>query len=128
MEQMLTNSSAVAVLTADDLERAKTFYTEKLGLRLQDFPVPGIAFFVAGNGTALSVYEKKGAQRPDNTALGFTVQNIEQEVQDLKTRGVVFEHYDFPEFDARTSLITTGPVKTAFFKDSEGNIISLNQV
>lgn len=119
---MLTNCNAVAVLTADNLERAKAFYTETLGLRLQDFPVPGIAFFVAGNGTTISVYEKQGAQRPDNTALGFVVQNIEQVVEELKTHGVVFEEY------AGTYIITTGPVKTAFFKDSEGNIIGLNQI
>jgi catechol 2,3-dioxygenase-like lactoylglutathione lyase family enzyme len=125
---MLTNFDAVAVLTADDIERAKTFYTEKLGLRQQDFPVPGIAFFKAGHSTTVSVYEKKGAQRPDNTALGFIVDNIEQVVDDLKARGVVFETYDTPGFDAKTSVISGGSVKTAFFKDSEGNIIGLNQV
>jgi len=125
---MLTNFDAVAVLTADDLQRARTFYTEILGLPQQDFPAPGIAFFKAGHGTTVSIYEKKGAQRPDNTALGFIVENIEQVVADLKARGVVFESYDMPQFDAKTSVISAGSVKTAFFKDCEGNIIGLNEI
>ena len=49
-------------------------------------------------------------------------------MEELEARGVVFEEYDAPESKTKTSIVTTGPVKTAFFKDSEGNVIGLNQI
>jgi predicted enzyme related to lactoylglutathione lyase len=127
-EVMLSNFNMYGVLTADDLERVKGFYTEKLGLKLVEGQMPGLAIFEAGNGTKILFYKKKGAQRPDNTALGFDVQNIEQVVEELKGKGVTFEEYDLPGMKTVNGIADIGQVKSAFFKDSEGNIVALNQM
>ena len=60
--------------------------------------------------------------------MGWTVDDIEAEVSELKTRGVAFETYDFPGFDPTTSIATTGALKSAWFQDSEGNLLGLVQL
>ena len=59
--------------------------------------------------------------------MGFTVDDIESAVAELKSRGVVFEEYDFPALKTVGSVATTGPIRAAWFKDSEGNLLGLAQ-
>ena len=63
-----------------------------------------------------------------HTVAGFNVENIEKEVADLKSRGVVFEEYDMPGMKTVDGVASFEGAKSAWFKDSEGNILSLNQM
>lgn len=122
---MLREFPVVASMPAVDIERARRFYAEKLGLKRVDLPVPDGALFEAGKGSQLYLYQR-GPTKADHTAATFTVDNIEQVVDDLSARGVVFEQYNMGELktDAR-GIATLGPSKSAWFKDSEGNILGI---
>jgi catechol 2,3-dioxygenase-like lactoylglutathione lyase family enzyme len=122
---MLASFPVVASMPAADIERARRFYSEKLGLKPVQIPVPDGALFEAGNGSQLYLYQR-GPTKADHTAATFTVENIEQVVDQLTSRGVVFEQYDMGELktDAR-GIATFGPSKSAWFKDSEGNILGI---
>ena len=60
--------------------------------------------------------------------MGFRVSDIDAEVRALRERGVRFEEYDFPGFDKATGIAQTGPIRSAWFKDSEGNLLGLVQL
>lgn len=87
--------------------------------------MPDGALFEAGRGSQLYLYQR-APTKADHTAATFTVENIEQVVDDLAARGVVFEQYDMGELktDAR-GIATFGPIKSAWFKDTEGNILGI---
>jgi catechol 2,3-dioxygenase-like lactoylglutathione lyase family enzyme len=122
---MLASFPVVASMPAVDIERARRFYAEKLGLKPVQIPVPDGALFEAGKGSQLYLYQR-GPTKADHTAATFTVENIEQVVDDLAARGVVFEQYDMGELktDAR-GIATFGPSKSAWFRDTEGNILGI---
>jgi catechol 2,3-dioxygenase-like lactoylglutathione lyase family enzyme len=124
----LGDSTVAAVLRADDLTRAKRFYTEILGLS-QGPSAPGGEFFLAGKGTAIMVYERRGMPAPANTTLGFSVESeqFEAVVHELRDKGVVFEEYDMPEMGLKTveGVATVEGIKSAWFKDTEGNILNI---
>lgn len=123
---MVTSSPAVTVLRAEDYDRAKAFYTDKLGLRLEREDDTGgkQGVFAAGSGTKILVYERPGMPAPQNTAFGFTVDDIDAAVSELRATGVEFEDYDMPELGLVTQdgIATLGDTKVAWFTDSEGNI------
>ncbi len=125
---MLANSPVAAILPAVDLERAKRFYEEKLGLQPIDTPGLGGAMFACGQGTQLYLYQRDTATKADHTVAGWKVENIEEVVQALRERGVVFEQYDTPglKTDER-GIATIGSAKSAWFKDTEGNILALTE-
>jgi hypothetical protein len=85
--------------------------------------------FEAAGGTMLMVYERPGSVAPENTVLGFGVapEGFDARVGDLRSRGVVFEEYDIPEMGLKTTngVAELGGMKSAWFKDSEGNILNL---
>jgi catechol 2,3-dioxygenase-like lactoylglutathione lyase family enzyme len=125
---MLANSPVAAILPAVDLERAKKFYEEKLGLRPVDTPGPGGAMFEGGQGTGLYLYQRDTATKADHTVAGWQVEKIEEVVQALRERGVVFEQYDLPGLKTdEHGIATMGPVKSAWFKDTEGNILAISE-
>jgi catechol 2,3-dioxygenase-like lactoylglutathione lyase family enzyme len=123
---MLTDRPIHATLPATDLERAKRFYTEKLGLSPEREAAEGI-FFHCGEGTRFLVFPSGGTASGSHTQMGWTVEDIEAEVADLKARGVFFEEYDTPYLKTVESVATTGSIKAAWFKDSEGNLLGLVQ-
>jgi catechol 2,3-dioxygenase-like lactoylglutathione lyase family enzyme len=125
-QEMLADRPIHATLPAADLERAKRFYTEKLGLSPES-EAPGGIFYLCGGGTRFLVFPSGGTASGTHTQLGWTVDDIEAEVADLKARGVVFEEYDTPYLKTVDSVATTGPIKAAWFKDSEGNFLSVVQ-
>jgi hypothetical protein len=85
--------------------------------------------FEGGGGTAVMVYERPGLKAPENTTLGFGVAaaGFDALVAELRSRGVVFEEYDIPEMGLKTvnGVAELGGMKSAWFKDSEGNILNL---
>ncbi len=116
-----------AVLPASDIERAKAWYKDKLGLEPVEEDPGGLHYKVGG--TDFSVFPTQFAGTAQNTAAEWSVDDLEKEVDELTVRGVVFEQYDYgPEFKTNEKGIATlGPFLGAWFKDSEGNIIALSQ-
>ena len=125
---MLDKFPVTATLTAVDIKRARQFYTEKLGLKVEmEDPSPGI-MFKAGKNTMLYVYQRAGGTKADNTAAAFRVDHIEKVMQEMKARGVAFEEYDMPGLKTEKGIATMGKVKSAWFKDTEGNILGLTEM
>ena len=126
---MLKNSPVAASMPATDIDRARKFYTESLGLEEVKTSDPTAIMFKAGEGSMLMLY-KRGPTKADHTVAGFKVENIEAEMEDLRSRGVKFEEYDIPEMGIKTvnGVATMGEVKSAWFKDTEGNILSIAQM
>jgi catechol 2,3-dioxygenase-like lactoylglutathione lyase family enzyme len=123
---MLTNARTATTLPVENLERAKTFYREKLGLKTSD-DVPGGVMFEAGKGQRILLYQRERT-KADHTVIGFEVEDVEKEVKDLRGRGIVFEEYDRPDLKTVDSIATLGTWKAAWFKDTEGNILSINEM
>jgi predicted enzyme related to lactoylglutathione lyase len=127
--KMLANSMVAPTLPAVDLKRARGFYEGKLGLKVvMEDPSPGI-MIQAGKGTMLYVYQR-AATKADHTVASFAVDDVEAEVKALKAKGVKFEDYDIPSMGIKTvnSIATMGKEKSAWFKDTEGNILALMQL
>jgi catechol 2,3-dioxygenase-like lactoylglutathione lyase family enzyme len=109
-----------------DLERAKKFYGETLGLKSDGVIAEGHAVYEAGEGTFLVIYERSEPSKAENTAASFSVDDVEGTVQWLKDRGVTFEEYDSPELKTINSIATIGDLKGAWFKDPDGNILAVS--
>ena len=127
---MLTNAPVTPTLPATDIERAKKFYMEKLGLKLSPKQMHGgdNAMFECGKGSMLFIYQRPPSPA-QHTLAHFSVDNLEAEMKDLREKGVVFEEYDFPGLKTVNGIATTDDgYKSAWFKDSEGNILALGQM
>jgi predicted enzyme related to lactoylglutathione lyase len=122
---MIADKVVGPVLPAVDLERAKRFYREKLGLTIFKESPAGV-MFVCGAGTYLFIYEH-GATKADHTVAFFWVDDIRTEVSALKQKGVVFEEYDLPNLKTVDGIAKTGEYQSAWFKDTEGNILAVTQ-
>lgn len=128
---MLTDAKVQPTLPVVDLQRAKKFYTEKLGLKvMQEDPSPG-ATLQAGGGTSIYLYQR-AATKADNTAASFSVKDVEAAVKELKAKGVVFEEISTPSFSTVNGIATmktpSGEMKSAWFKDSEGNTLAVGNM
>lgn len=130
---MLGNAKVATRLPAQDLERARAFYSEKLGLEPAEERPGGLRYRVGGG--EFAIFQSGGEPSGDHTQMGFEVEDIEAAVAELRQRGVVFEEYDFP------GLTTVGGIadiegnypskgtgeRGAWFRDSEGNMLGLGQ-
>jgi catechol 2,3-dioxygenase-like lactoylglutathione lyase family enzyme len=123
---MLANLYTYATLPAANLERAKRFYAEKLGLTPEREAAGGF-FYRCGGDTQFFLFESQGTASGSHTQAGWITDDIEAEVAALKARGLVFEEYDMPGLKTVNSVAMTGPVKAAWFKDSEGNLLGFVQ-
>jgi predicted enzyme related to lactoylglutathione lyase len=124
---MLNDSRVEANIPAGDLQRARTFYADKLGLTpVQDLGV-NLVYETAG-GTRFNIYETTYAGQAGHTIAQWHVTDIESDVRDLKGKGVTFEVYDLPgvEWDGEIASLK-GLGRAAWFKDSEGNTMCLDQ-
>jgi predicted enzyme related to lactoylglutathione lyase len=125
---MLNESKVEANIPASDLDRARAFYADKLGMKpREEFGGESLAFETAG-GTRFNVYRTAYAGQAGHTIAQWHVSDIESEVRELKGKGVVFEVYDMPgvEWDGEVATLP-GVGKAAWFKDSEGNIMCVDQ-
>ena len=123
---MLSSAKAHTTLPAADLDRARGFYEGKLGFVAADVQ-PGGVFYDAAGGTRFLVFPSSGRASGGHTQIGFQVDDIEAEVADLRSRGVVFETYDMPAFNKETMIATLPAIRSAWFKDTEGNLVGLVQ-
>jgi catechol 2,3-dioxygenase-like lactoylglutathione lyase family enzyme len=124
---MLDRFRVYAVLPASDLQRARAWWQEKVGMapKTED---PGGLWFACADGTWVVITPSAYAGTAQNTAASFTVTGIEELMQDLRGRGVVFEEYDLPDFKTENGLFAVHGYKAAWFKDSEGNIVEIAEV
>ncbi len=122
---MLSSREAHATLPVKDLNRARKFYAEKLGLTPAQ-ELPGGLMYKVKNSWFL-LFPSSGASSGTFTQLGWETDNIEAEVEQLKSRGVVFEEYDFPNFKTVNGIFSTSSNRSAWFKDSEGNLHGIVQ-
>ena len=120
---MLGKADATPMLAVKDLDRARKFYEDKLGLKqVDDF---GEGFLLKSGDTQFNVYRSQFAGTNKATALTFDVDDIESEVRDLKEKGIFFEKYDLEGLTPKGDIYEGEGMKTAWFKDPDGNILSL---
>jgi predicted enzyme related to lactoylglutathione lyase len=120
----LAASPVSAVLPAEDVERARHFYSEALGLEVSPLPDPDAFFVHAGGGTRLLVY-KRARTVAEHTVAGFEVDDLGAVMTELRGRGVMFEEYDLPGLRTVDGVAEMPDSRTAWFTDSEGNIIAI---
>ncbi|HWI98991.1 MAG TPA: VOC family protein [Burkholderiales bacterium] len=123
---MLQKSPMYAYIPATDMTRARKFYEEKVGLKPKQQIAGGVTYEFA-KGTACFLYPTPNAGTSKASQAFWQVENVEREVRELKARGVQFEDYDMPEMKTEDGIATAGGAKSAWFKDSEGNILALIQ-
>jgi hypothetical protein len=113
-------------LPAADLERAKEWYRNKLGVTPEEDVPEGLIYRTGG--ARWDLYPSEFAGTNQATAATIIVDTIDAVVDNLAGRGVVFEHYDFPDLKTdATGVATFATSKMAWFKDSEGNILAIEQ-
>ena len=122
---MLTDSDPVAFVPTSTPEVAKRFYGETLGLRLVADDPFAIVFDL--HGTRLRVEKTQRFEPQPFTVLGWTVRDIARTVAELAERGVRFERYDALRQDERGVWTSPGGAKVAWFKDPDGNTLSLTE-
>ncbi|MFQ6011398.1 MAG: VOC family protein [Nitrososphaerales archaeon] len=123
---MLTNAPVSASLPVVDLDRAKRFYQDTLGLKLTEEKPNEFASFQCGDGTNLVLFPR-APTKADHTVASFQVQNIDLVVRGLEVKGVRFMDYDSPEIKTENHIATAGSIKGAWFADTEGNILGIFQ-
>jgi catechol 2,3-dioxygenase-like lactoylglutathione lyase family enzyme len=123
---MLKGYDTATMLPAKDLEKTRRFYEDVLGFSV-DKEDPGGIQYQSGS-SRFNLYETQFAGTAQHTLMGWEVDNIDSVVDDLASKGVTFEQYDIGELktDAK-GIASMGPEKGAWFKDPEGNILSLWQ-
>lgn len=124
---MMDHYPFVTTVPVTDLARAKSFYGGVLGLKevANDSPEEGVMFEGAG-GSRVYLY-KRGPTKADHTVFAFMVPDIRVVVDELRGKGVTFEDYDMPGLKTENGIATWGSFKAAWFKDTEGNIIGIDQ-
>ena len=123
---MLKDAPIVPYIPASDIPRARRFFEQKVGLVPKE-EVAGGVVYECGNGSWIFLYQSGGAGTSSASQAFWEVKDIEAEVRELKSRGVVFEDYDLPGIKTVDGIANMGDTKGAWFKDSEGNIFALIQ-
>jgi catechol 2,3-dioxygenase-like lactoylglutathione lyase family enzyme len=131
---MLKDARIATRLPAQDLERARAFYSEKLGLEPAEEREGGLRYVCAGGEFAL--FESAGAPAGDHTQMVWEVADIDGTVRDLRSRGVVFEEYDLPGLQTVDGIAEIegqypskgGGERGAWFRDSEGNMLAIGEL
>ena len=123
---MLNDSAVTANIPASDLERARRFYADTLGLTPASENPGGVVYTTAG-GTSFFLYETEYAGQAGHTVAQWHVDDVAAEVGELAAKGLRFEHYDMPgvSWDGDVASIE-GMGHAAWFKDSEGNIMCID--
>jgi catechol 2,3-dioxygenase-like lactoylglutathione lyase family enzyme len=121
---MLDHTDAVATIAVRNIDTARKFYSDTLGLEPAESREEQVLTYKSGSSKIL-VYQSQFAGTNQATAVTWAVDDVEREVKTLKDRGVAFEHYDFPGMTRRGDVHDTGRGRAAWFKDPDGNILAL---
>jgi predicted enzyme related to lactoylglutathione lyase len=122
---MLKDAPIRAYIPVTDLARARKFYESKIGLHAKEAYAGGVIYDCGGS--EVFMYPTPNAGTSKASQAFWSVDDVEAEVADLKARGVTFEEYDMPGITMKNSIATGGGAKTAWFKDTEGNILAVSQ-
>jgi catechol 2,3-dioxygenase-like lactoylglutathione lyase family enzyme len=120
---LLSTGRVIPAIPVANLERSKDFYGRTLGLEPVLVDVPGSQLYRCGSGSYLVIYE--GAGRPEQHVATFLIEAIDDEVAGLRARGVEFEEYDQPELQTVDGIASVGPIRGAWFKDPDDNVIGV---
>ena len=124
---MLTDSPAFRGFAVNDLDAARSFYADTLGLQVTDVPeMGGLMRLQLGSGTQVLVYAKPDHVPATFTVLNFPVPDVEKAVDELAGRGVQFQHYENPPTYEKGIMRAGGPL-IAWFTDPAGNVFSVIQ-
>jgi catechol 2,3-dioxygenase-like lactoylglutathione lyase family enzyme len=129
----LDSAHAITKLPCQDLERARRFYRDRLGLEAVEEREGGLRY-VCGT-TEFHLFHSSGTASGTSTQIGFEVDDLDQVVDELRARGLQFERVDVPRFKVEGDVVIVPgnyPSKGrgergAFFRDSEGNLLALGQ-
>jgi catechol 2,3-dioxygenase-like lactoylglutathione lyase family enzyme len=130
---MLKNAKVATRLPAKDLDRARAFYSEKLGLDPAEEREGGLRYICAAG--EFAIFVSLGVQSGTHTQMGWEVDDIEEAVRVLRARGINFEEYDLPGLktvDGIAEICGNYPSmgkgeRGAWFRDSEGNLLGLGE-
>ncbi|WP_371503310.1 VOC family protein [Kitasatospora sp. NBC_00374] len=123
---MLADAPLLAVIPAGDLDRAKRYYTDTLGLKIARESDEEVVFD-SGN-TQFGIYHTPYGGQAAHTLASWKVADLDAEMADLRSRGVVFEEYDLPGLKTVDGVAEADGMRAAWFKDSEGNVLCVNQL
>jgi predicted enzyme related to lactoylglutathione lyase len=125
---MLTDGTVTANIPAGDLKRAREFYAEKLGLTPTNEIEGMFLVYSTSSGSQFSVYQTEHAGEAGHTIAQWHVDDVDEVVRELKSKGVGFEQYDdMPGVTWNDNVASmTGMGKAAWFKDSEGNTLCVD--
>jgi catechol-2,3-dioxygenase len=123
---MWDSAYAEATLPAKDLDRARTFYLDRLGLNPTSEDSVGVHFVVGG--TRFRLFRSGGTASGAHTQLAFVVGDLKGTVDELRSRGLEFENYDYPSLKTVEGVADLGYARAAWFKDSEGNLLGIAQL
>ncbi len=121
----LKNTKAFSGFSVDNIEKAKQFYSETLGLNVVKESMGILTVHLAGD-TKIIIYPKPNHTPATFTILNFPVDNIDETVNELKKLGIIFESYE-GEIKTDENNIARGVPNIAWFKDPAGNILSVLQ-
>ena len=121
---MLANAETFSSFAVDDLDRAREFYADTLGVKVSEGPMGVLSLDLAG-GCSVLVYPKPEFTPATYTVLNFVVDDVEAAVDELGGRGVKFERYEGFEQDAKGIARDAGGPSIAWFKDPAGNILAV---
>ena len=122
---MLGDIDAAANIAVKNLDAAKKFYEDTLGLKQVGAEGQELIVFRSGTST-IYVYESQYAGTNQATAITWVVgEDIENVIRRLKDKGVTFEHYDIPDMTREGDVHVGGNMKVAWFKDLDGNLLNL---
>ncbi len=122
---MLRNAPIRAYIPARDVSRARKFYEETIGLLPKEEYAGGVVYDCGG--TEVFLYPTPNAGTSGASQAFWQVEDVEAEVAELKARGVRFEEYDMPGVPMKNGIASGGGARTAWFKDTEGNIMAISQ-
>ena len=122
----LSTRTVAMMLPVTDVDRARTFYTDSLGLDFTGTNDEGSAMYALAGGSMLMLLPRPGSTASESTAMSFEVDDVAAEVKELEDHGVVFEDYDLPELTTVDHIAVMGPEQAAWFKDPDGNVLCVH--
>ncbi len=126
MPSQLANHDIIAFVGIQDVDRARVFYRDKLGLTLVSEELPfALVFNARGIMLRLAIMQEPPQSR--GTVLGWSVPDIDAAVTDLQQAGITFERYEFMPQNERGIWVTPTGASVAWFKDPDGNTLSISQ-
>jgi len=121
-----TRAEVSAVLPCSDYGRCVAFYRDTLGFKVEESAdMPGNALVTGGHGSVFSLYERSEPTKAEHTAAGILVDDFDEAIRYLRSKGVKLEDIDQPGLKTEDGIVTMGDFRGSWFKDSEGNIIAV---